>query len=91
MSARVRICSAVLGTGMLLTGGSALTSAPATAATSYKNCAAMNKDYPHGVGKPRAVDRTTRTPVTDFTVDADLYKANTKRDRDRDGIACEKA
>ncbi|HMS74297.1 excalibur calcium-binding domain-containing protein [Gordonia sp. (in: high G+C Gram-positive bacteria)] len=76
---------------MLLTGGSALTSAPATAATSYKNCAAMNKDYPHGVGKPRAVDRTTRTPVTDFTVDADLYKANTKRDRDRDGIACEKA
>ena len=52
MSARVRICSAVLGTGMLLTGGSALTSAPATAATSYKNCAAMNKDYPHGVASP---------------------------------------
>ncbi len=30
-----------------------------------------------------------RTPVTNFTVDADLYNANSESDRDGDGIACE--
>nr|WP_276615077.1 excalibur calcium-binding domain-containing protein [Gordonia sp. ABSL49_1] len=30
------------------------------------------------------------TPVTDFTVDNDLYNANSDSDRDGDGIACEK-
>ncbi|MGV9712203.1 excalibur calcium-binding domain-containing protein [Gordonia sp. NPDC003424] len=64
--------------------------APAAAATTYKNCKALNADYPHGVGKSGAVDSTSGTPVTDFTVDDDLYNANPGRDRDGDGIACEK-
>lgn len=68
----------------------ALAVAPAMAATTYSNCSAMHEDYPHGVGKPGAVDSTSGTPVTDFTVDADLYNANKKSDRDGDGIACEK-
>ncbi|GAB86762.1 excalibur calcium-binding domain-containing protein [Gordonia rubripertincta] len=67
-----------------------MVAAPASAATDYANCAALNADYPHGVGEPGAVDSTSGTPVTNFTVDQDLYDANTKSDRDKDGIACEK-
>ncbi|WP_419216329.1 excalibur calcium-binding domain-containing protein [Gordonia sp. CPCC 205333] len=71
-------------------GGVLIAPAPAFAAKSYSNCAALNGDYPHGVGKAGATDSTSGTPVTDFTVDNDLYSANTARDRDDDGIACEK-
>lgn len=63
--------------------------APAQAATDYPNCTALREDYPHGVGRPGAVDSTSGTPVTNFTVDADLYNANSESDRDGDGIACE--
>lgn len=64
--------------------------APAGAAKKYKNCASLNKDYPHGVGKPGARDRTSGRPVTNFKVSSSLYNANSGRDRDGDGIACEK-
>ncbi len=64
--------------------------APASAAKRYKNCTALNKDYPHGVGKPGARDKTSGRPVTNFKVSRSLYNANTSRDRDKDGIACEK-
>jgi len=74
------------------------TSSPKPAATTppttttvkvYANCDAMHQDYPHGVGRPGAVDRSSGTPVTDFHVDQDLYDANDGRDRDKDGVACE--
>jgi hypothetical protein len=58
----------------------------------YANCAELNADYPHGVGLPGAHDHTSGShPVTDFTVDAAVYDANQARDRDKDGIACERA
>ncbi len=56
----------------------------------YANCAALNVDYPHGVGLSGAHDSTSGTPVSDFTVAPAVYNANTKSDRDHDGIACEK-
>jgi hypothetical protein len=61
-------------------------------AKTYTNCAALNVDYPHGVGRPGAVDHTAsgKNPVTNFTIDATIYYANTGRDGDGDGIACEK-
>ncbi|PWD43507.1 calcium-binding protein [Gordonia paraffinivorans] len=64
--------------------------APASAATDYPNCTALRQDYPHGVGLPGARDKTSKTPVTNFTVDEDLYHANSESDADGDGIACEK-
>ncbi|NNG36140.1 excalibur calcium-binding domain-containing protein [Nakamurella aerolata] len=76
-----------------------LAAPPAAAKTvkpkSYPNCAALNKDYPHGVGKKGAKDRSKSKsksfrPVTNFTVSTTVYNLNTKRDADRDGIACEK-
>lgn len=57
----------------------------------FKNCTELNKSYPHGVGRPGAVDRTSGTPrVTTFHRDANLYELNKRMDRDNDGIACEK-
>jgi hypothetical protein len=70
-----------------------VTAGPAEAAAkTYKNCDAMHRDYPHGVGKPGARDRVSGAskPVTTFTKSAAVYAKNTKSDRDKDGIACEK-
>ncbi|MDL9936034.1 excalibur calcium-binding domain-containing protein [Gordonia sp. ABSL1-1] len=90
MSVKTTMAAAAVLTGAALSIlGPAMGAGPATAATKYPNCKALNADYPHGVGKPGAVDSTSGTPVTEFTVDADLYNANTSRDRDGDGIACE--
>ncbi len=50
----------------------------------------MNKDYPHGVGRKGARDKTSGTAVTNFKVSNSLYAANSGSDRDKDGIACEK-
>lgn len=64
----------------------------ATAARVFANCTALNKVYRHGVGRKGARDRVSGTsrPVTNFTVNTAVYNANTKSDRDRDGVACEK-
>nr|WP_284288837.1 excalibur calcium-binding domain-containing protein [Angustibacter aerolatus] len=56
----------------------------------YANCAALNRVYPHGVGRSGARDHTSGTPVTSFTRDSAAYRLNTGRDRDHDGIACER-
>jgi hypothetical protein len=56
----------------------------------YRNCASLNRVYPHGVGKPGAVDKSSGRPVTTFTRSLAVYRLNTESDRDRDGIACEK-
>jgi hypothetical protein len=58
----------------------------------YSNCTAMNRLYRHGVGKPGARDHVSgrARPVTNFYKNLALYNANKGRDRDGDGIACEK-
>lgn len=79
-------------TAGLLAGFAALPAQAATKPPVYKNCAALNKVYPHGVGKKGAKDHVSgkAKPVTNFTVNNAVYNANTKRDADKDGIACEK-
>jgi Excalibur calcium-binding domain len=60
----------------------------------WKNCTQVNKRYPHGVGRLRAVDKTSGEPVTNFKRSTLLYRTamryNRGLDRDKDGIACEK-
>ncbi|SDS97548.1 Excalibur calcium-binding domain-containing protein [Friedmanniella luteola] len=64
----------------------------------YKSCTALVKDFPHGVGRFNAKDKTTTTPVTNFKVAVTTYYLNNgpragsqyDLDRDNDGIACEK-
>jgi hypothetical protein len=60
-----------------------------------KNCTALNKRYPHGVGRFGAHDRTkSGDPVTNFRRSNLLYRIamrwNPDLDRDGDKIACEK-
>ncbi|MER2107419.1 MAG: excalibur calcium-binding domain-containing protein [Solibacillus sp.] len=60
------------------------------AAKKYDNCAALNKDYKGGVAKDAKVkNKGGKTKHAPF-VSAELYKANISKDRDKDGIACEK-
>jgi hypothetical protein len=74
--------------------GGVATNAEAAAKYKFANCAALNKVYPHGVGKATAKDKTSGKRVTTFKKDTKLYKkiiANRSGlDRDKDGIACEK-
>jgi hypothetical protein len=57
----------------------------------YANCKALNAKYPHGVGRVGARDKTrSGDPVTNFKRSNRLYRLNKARDRDNDGIACEK-
>ncbi len=68
-----------------------MTSADAASqARTFRNCTELNRVFPHGVGRPGAVDRTTGARVANFKRDRALYNANSKSDRDKDGIACEK-
>ena len=64
-------------------------STASAAAKKFKNCTELNKVYPGGVAKPGAVNKGGAIKKEPF-IDAALYKANIKSDRDKDGIACEK-
>jgi hypothetical protein len=56
----------------------------------YRNCKALNKKYPHGVGRVGARDKTSGEPVANFKRSNRLYDLNKGLDRDKDRIACEK-
>lgn len=62
------------------------------AARVFANCTALNKVYAHGVGRKGARDRVSGSsrPVTNFFVSTTIYSANRARDRDKDGVACER-
>lgn len=90
---------AVTMTSMLAVGGALLTAgptqaAPAAAKGMFDNCTALNKTYPHGVGRATARDRTTGTPVTTWKRSTPIYNRamsiNSRLDGDKDGVACEK-
>jgi hypothetical protein len=91
-----RVTALVAAAALLLAtpAGAALDSA-AAAPPLYQNCTNLNKKYPHGLGKVGARDHTSGTPVTNFKRSTKLYRLamsyNRGLDRDKDGIACEKA
>jgi hypothetical protein len=70
--------------------GPAIDRASAPTASLYRNCKALNRVYPHGVGRYGARDHTSGDPVTNFRRSNRLYRLNRGLDRDKDGIACEK-
>jgi hypothetical protein len=57
----------------------------------FSNCTALHRVYPHGVGRYGARDHTSSgDPVTNFRRSNTLYRQNSRLDRDKDGVACEK-
>lgn len=81
---------------LLVLAGSASGASAATHAKpkpkAYKTCVALNKVYKHGVARMGAHDKVkgVSKPVKTFVVDTRTYNLNKKRDRDGDGVACEK-
>jgi hypothetical protein len=67
------------------------TASPSLASVRYPRCSALNRRYPHRVGRVGARDHTSGTPVTTFRRSNLLYRQNSHLDRDKDRIACEKA
>ena len=56
----------------------------------FANCTALNEVYPGGVAKNSKV--TNMGGVTNYlpVVKPKIYKANASKDRDKDGISCER-
>ena len=82
---------------LVLAAAASIVSAAATAASAqapmlrYSNCTALNRVYPHGVGRYGARDHSrSGDPVTNFRRSTRLYLQNRGLDRDKDGVACEK-
>jgi len=65
--------------------------APTSSVSTFASCVALNAVYPHGVGRAGATDvvKGSTKPVTNFTVNTDVYNANIQHDGDGDGVACE--
>lgn len=96
-----RVLVGIAAASALLAGAAVVPADAAPKPKSYKNCKALNKDYPHGVAKKGAKDKVKgkSKPVKNFKVSTKVYKLNdgkNKRkgerdlDRDNDGVACEK-
>jgi hypothetical protein len=83
---------------LLMPMGASQASATLVVAKKYAKCSELNSTYPGGVAKTteskntkkvngkKVLAASKKSPV----VDKDLYSANKKLDRDKDGIACEK-
>ena len=61
------LIASLAGTAVVLSA-TAVPASAAPAPKSYKNCTELNKDYPHGVGRKGARDKTSGKPVTNFRV-----------------------
>ncbi len=63
---------------------------PSLTSKKFSNCAALNAFYPGGVAKNSKV--TNMGGATNYlpVVKPKIYKANASKDRDKDGIACER-
>ncbi|AZU64072.1 hypothetical protein CHR53_23990 [Neobacillus mesonae] len=90
-----RLLKVVLSFGLVLgisygAGGSAQVVDAKTKIVKFKNCKDMNKVYKGGVAKSSKVkNKGGKTKYKPFVSKA-LYDANKARDRDKDGIACER-
>ncbi|WP_214795006.1 MULTISPECIES: excalibur calcium-binding domain-containing protein [unclassified Exiguobacterium] len=81
----------VLSTFVLMIGLSvAPTESVDAAAKRFKNCTELNKVYKGGVAKSKTTkNKGGKTRYTPY-VNKPLYDANKSKDRDQDGIACER-
>ena len=63
---------------------------PALADKKFANCEALNSVYPGGVAKNSKVINTGGATKYLPALKPKIYKANSSKDRDKDGIACER-
>lgn len=65
-------------------------SSPLVLDRKFANCAALNKVFPGGVAKNKKVRNKGGATKYAPSVKPKIYKANSSKDRDKDGIACER-
>jgi hypothetical protein len=70
--------------------GACLVAPQAAGAKVFPNCKAVSKVYAHGIAKNFKVIKTANGLTGRPFVSAKQYAANTQRDRDTDGVACER-
>ena len=71
---------------MIGLGATAAAADAAQQPSKYDNCKALNKVYPHGVGRKGAHDKTTGTPpVSNFAYKPKVYKLNHRNPRPGQG------
>jgi hypothetical protein len=87
-----RIVALSIASGLCLVG----TAVPAQASAGpriYSSCAAMHKDFKHGIRTTHGHDKTRSghggVPDRFIPVHPIIYRNNPARDRDKDGVACE--
>lgn len=83
-----KLFSLVIGTGLLFEFSN--TDFVQAAAKSYKNCTELNKDYNGGVAESASTKNKGGKTKYKPHVSKELYNANKSKDRDKDGIACER-
>lgn len=85
-----KLTSIVLSSALLFGLSTALPSNVDAAGKTFKNCTELNKTYKGGVAKAANVkNKGGKTKYKPF-VSKEIYQANIKSDRDKDGIACER-
>lgn len=85
-----RISVILLSTTLLLGVSTISPTTTDAAAKTFTNCNELNKTYKGGVAKATNIkNKGGKTKYTPF-VSKEIYEANIKSDRDKDGIACER-
>lgn len=87
-----KIFNLCLAAGLVLTLSTATlsTASAESKAKVYDNCTELNKDYKGGVAISSSTKNKGGKTKYKPHVSKELYNANKKSDRDKDGIACEK-
>ena len=68
----------------------ALMVVPAASAKVFPNCKSVDARYPHGIAKNAHASTHAAGLTGRPFVSAKLYAQNHTKDRDKDGVACEK-
>lgn len=85
-----RTMSLVLTLGLVVGLNVTVPSQAEAAPKKFKNCTELNKTYKGGVAKSATTKNKGGATRYKPYANAALYTANSKMDRDKDGIACEK-
>ena len=85
-----KILAAILSVILLFSISYGLANNAEAGAKEYKNCTELNKDYKGGIAKTSSVKNKGGKTKHKPHVSKELYEVNKGKDRDKDGIACEK-
>jgi hypothetical protein len=88
-SKKFRILSATM-IALLAGGPSVSFASPKPIEQKFANCTELNSVYPGGVAKNSKVTNKGGITKSVPVVKPSIYKKNASKDRDKDGIACEK-